>query len=131
MTTTKKPNLAAVEQAIAKKYGEDTVQNPNSGWSPEREKEYLLQRQAREKSFQDVDQQNEKVEVDGVLIPKKLLNRESRRTCPVCFEYSFNRRDDIYMIKYDCCHQCYIQWVEDREERWESGWRPSNEKTEQ
>ena len=130
VTTTKKPNLAAVEQAIAKKYGEEAIQNPNSDWSPEREKEYLRQRQAVAQKLLAAEEQNEKVEVDGVLIPKKLLNRESRRTCPVCLEYSFNQQDDIYMTKFDCCNKCYIQWVEDREERWESGWRPSSEKTE-
>lgn len=130
MTTSKKPNLAAIEQAIAKKYGEETVQNPNAAWTPEREKEYLHQRKLIQRRRQAKDGQNEKVEVDGVLIPKKLLNRESGRTCPVCLEYSFNQQDDIYMTKFDCCNKCYIQWVEDREARWESGWRPSSEKTE-
>mgnify|MGYP003122992503 CR=1 FL=1 len=23
-------------------------------------------------------------------------------------------------------HECFIQYVEDREERWKSGWRPNN-----
>ena len=71
------------------------------------------------------DSMNEKVEVDGVLIPKKLLNRETNRTCPTCEEYSFSSRDDVYMIKYDCCHKCFIQWIEDREQRWLDGWRPN------
>ena len=38
--------------------------------------------------------------------------------------YSFESRDDVYMNKYECCHSCYIQYVEDREERWKAGWRP-------
>ena len=39
---TKDPNYAVkVEQAIAKKYGDDTVVNPKSGWDDEKEKEYL------------------------------------------------------------------------------------------
>jgi hypothetical protein len=121
-------NLSAVEQAIVKKYGEAAVQNPNADWTPEKEKEYLKQRQELERQRQAHDKQNEKVEVDGVLMPKKLLNRESRRTCPVCSEYSFSQADDIYMTKFDCCQKCYIQWIENREERWATGWRPNNEK---
>ena len=69
---------------------------------------------------------NEKVDINGILIPKKLLNKESNRTCPVCGTYSFDVRDDVYMNKYDCCRDCYIKHVEDREERWQSGWRPNN-----
>ena len=38
----KDPNYAIkVEQAIAKKYGEDTVVNPKSQWDDEKEKKYL------------------------------------------------------------------------------------------
>ena len=40
MKKTKK-NVAAVEQAIAKKYGTETVANPKSGWNAEKEKEYI------------------------------------------------------------------------------------------
>ena len=38
----KDPNYAIkVEQAIAKKYGEETVQHPKKNWDNEKEKEYL------------------------------------------------------------------------------------------
>ena len=39
--------------------------------------------------------------------------------------YSFDTRDNVYMTKYTCCYKCYIQWVEGREERWATGWRPN------
>ena len=55
---------------------------------------------------------------------KKLLNRESNRQCPVCDKYSFDRKDDLYMNKFKCCFDCYIQHVEGREKRWATGWRP-------
>ena len=63
-------------------------------------------------------------EVNGVFIPKKLLNKESERSCPVCNTYSFKSNDDVYMTKFDCCEKCYIQWIEGREDRWKKGWRP-------
>ena len=70
-------------------------------------------------------------EVNGVFISKKLLKRESKRSCPVCNTYSFKSNDDVYMTKFDCCEKCYIQWIEGREDRWKKGWRPNanNQKT--
>ena len=127
MTGKKDMNIAAVEQAIAKKYGEETITNPNAGWTPEREEEYLRQARQLQVTMEERENQNEKVEVDGVLMPKKLLNKETKRVCPVCTNYSFNWRDDLYMTKFDCCGDCYIRWVEDREERWEKGWRPNKD----
>ena len=76
----------------------------------------------RNSAEQDFSQE----EVNGVFISKKLLTRESNRSCPVCNTYSFKSKDDVYMSKFECCEGCYIQWVEDREERWILGWRPNN-----
>jgi len=28
---------------------------------------------------------------------------------------------------WGCCMNCHIEFIEDREERWRSGWRPSPE----
>ena len=63
-----------------------------------------------------------------VLISKKLFNKDNNRNCPVCHAYSFDSRDDVYMTKFDCCYKCYIQWVEGREDRWSTGWRPGEKK---
>ena len=34
-------------------------------------------------------------------------------------------KDDVCLVKFDCCNNCYIQYVENREERWLKGWRPN------
>ena len=40
----KDPNrIAAIEKAIAEKYGKETVENPRSKWNEEKEGEYLEQ----------------------------------------------------------------------------------------
>ncbi len=118
--------IAKIEQAISKKYGQEAVQNPKANWDDNKENDYLEQIQKlTEKEFA-LNDKNEKVDVNGILIPKKLLNKESNRTCLTCGVYSFDVRDDIYMNKYECCKTCYVKWVEDREERWLSGWRPNN-----
>ena len=68
---------------------------------------------------------NDEEEINGVFIPKKLITKNSKRSCPVCSVYSFKSNDDMYMSKFDCCEKCYIQYVEGREERWKKGWRPN------
>jgi len=120
------PNyIAKLEQAIAKKYGQETIQNPRGNWDEEKEKDYEDQIKKLSEKEQAIEEQDEMVEVDGVLLSKKLFTREStKRTCPVCTKYSFEIRDDVFMNKFDCCYKCYIQWVEGREDRWKTGWRP-------
>ena len=121
----KDPNYAIkVEKAIADKYGEKTVQNPKVTWTDEKEKEYLEQLKEVYKSLSPTQPDEE--QINGVFISKKLLKRESKRSCPVCNTYSFKSNDDVYMSKFECCEKCYIQWVENREDRWKQGWRPNN-----
>jgi len=121
------PNyIAKLEQAIAKKYGEETIQNPRGNWDESKEEDYEGQLKKLSEKEQMTEEQDEMVEIDGVLLSKKLFTREStKRTCPVCTEYSFKIRDDVFMNKFDCCHKCYIQWIEGREDRWKTGWRPN------
>jgi len=121
----KDPNYAVkVEQAIAKKYGDAAVVNPAATWDDEKEKDYLVQ---LKKTYKDntTSEDLDKEEIHGVFIPSKLLKEESKRSCPVCNTYSFKSNDDVYMTKFECCNKCYIQWVENREERWMKGWRPN------
>ena len=123
----KDPNyVVKLEKAIAKKYGQEAIENPKKYWTDEKEKEYLSELKECYENTEDKEDVD-KDEVNGVFIPKKLLNKESNRSCPICNIYSFKSNDDVYMTKFDCCEKCYIQWVEDREERWLQGWRPNNE----
>jgi hypothetical protein len=122
----KDPNrIAKIEQAIAKKYGQEAVESPRKYWNDAKEEEYKEQLKGLAEKDRKYEESQEKIEVDGVLMSKKLLTRESvRRDCPVCETFSFNLKDDAYMNKHDCCYSCYIQWVEGREKRWKTGWRP-------
>ena len=104
-------HLIKVEKAIQEKYGDETVQNPKTTWDPAKEKEYLQQIKKIAKS----EKPKEKIEVEGVLMPKKLFRKESKRTCPECKIYSFNLKDDLYMAKFKCCFKCYVQHIEGRE----------------
>lgn len=123
MSSKEDPNyVVKVESAIKEKYGEEAIQNPKKFWTQEKEKEYLKQLKEFYKKSEDKSQDKDRV--GDVYVSKKILNRESNRLCPVCDKYSFDRKDDLYMNKFKCCFGCYIQYVEGREKRWRSGWRP-------
>ena len=66
----------------------------------------------------------EKVDVNGIKMSKKLLNRESLKNCPICNAFPKGVKDDVSLIKFQCCNSCFVKFVEDREERWLKGWRP-------
>ena len=122
------PNFVVkLEKAIEKRWGKEAIENPKSHWSPEKEKKHSeeVKEFYKRKAFNDA--KNSKEKFKGFLVSKKLLSKENERECPVCGSYSFSSKDDLYMAKFECCHECYVQWVEHREERWESGWRPSKE----
>tara|TARA_R110002153_G_scaffold144015_1_gene295159 strand:- start:2977 stop:3366 length:390 start_codon:yes stop_codon:yes gene_type:complete len=119
--------VAKYEKAIKNKYGEKAIKNPNSGWDDNKEEEYIQSSKKFQSKVSKYNEDNDLVEVGGFLMPKRLLNSESNRTCPTCSTYSFDKGDDFYMHKYECCQNCFIQYVDGREERWQSGWRPNKE----
>lgn len=120
--------IGKLEQAIKKQYGEEAVANPRQFWTPEKEKEYQEQvKESAEKAFK-LEENEDKVEKDGFLISKKLVNKKNNKNCPVCEKYILDQKDDLYLFKYECCSTCYIQYVEDREMRWKNGWRPTKSK---
>ena len=123
----KQEYIAKLEKAISAKYGDEATHNPRRFWNEEKEKEYLQQSQEEQRKFTRLAESQDKVEQDGFLINKKLLTRDNNRTCPVCEKYSFHPRDDLYVNKFEACFKCYIQYIEGREERWATGWRPKNE----
>lgn len=119
--------VGKVEKAIADKYGKEAVVNPRSLWDEEKEKEYLQQAKDNAEKYYEKDEDNDIVEKDGIFVSKKLLSKRNAKSCPVCSKYLVNSKDSVYIGKWDCCYTCYIQWVEDREERWNTGWRPNKE----
>jgi len=118
--------IAGLEKAIKKKYGEEAIQNPASLWGPKKEKSYLEQLNIFVEKQKEREAYTEPENVNGVLITKKLLNKERKINCSVCYNVVRKINDEIYILKFDCCEKCYIQYIEAREERWLKGWRPEN-----
>ena len=116
---TKKPDqddIVALEKAIAKKYGEEAIQNPRANWDDDKEKEYIEQLKKVAEKLNLSSESGDKVEFSGVFVSKKLLNREiADRTCSLCERFSFDKKDDLYMTKFNSCFECYIKHIEGRE----------------
>ena len=79
--------IVRVEQAIADKYGEEAIQNPKAEWDENKEKVYLEQMRELYKKQKKNDEANDKVELNGIKVSRKLLNREiqDRMPCLWCF----------------------------------------------
>ena len=114
--------IAGLEKAIKQKYGEEAVQNPSSNWTPEKEKEYLQQLKENKVKELSADRVEER---EGFLFSAKLIKKDSKNVCDVCSNI-LKQQDMLYETKYECCRNCYIQYVEGREDRWKQGWRPDN-----
>ena len=117
-------HVAAIEKAIAEKYGKEAIQNPKKDWDEEKEKEYMRQRNEMYDKMREKEDSIAKINLNGFIISTKLFNRESLSQCPVCGNMPKKTLDDVCMLKFDCCGECYIKYVEGREERWLTGWRP-------
>ena len=113
--------IAKIEKAIKEKYGQEAIENPKKNWDQEKEKKYLKDL----KNFYKEKQRSSQVkETEHFTIKGKTLDKKQENTCPVCKKYSLSKKDDLYMLKFECCFDCYVDYVEGRESRWNSGWRP-------
>lgn len=116
--------VAKIEKAISEKYGEKAIINPHSGWDKEKEEQYLEELKKVNDKHWSQEQMQEKIEREGVLLSKKLLMKSGNISCPHCKKYSLSVKDEIYVLRWECCEGCYIKHIEGREERWKQGWRP-------
>lgn len=121
----KDPNfIAALERAISEKYGEVAIKHPKCEWSEEKEKKYLEELKQQIKVQSELDKEQNQIDLNGILLTKKLISSNINRSCQSCKIYSFNRNDDLFLNKFQTCYKCYIKHIEGREERWNQGWRP-------
>lgn len=112
--------IAGIEKAVKEKYGDNAIHNPKANWDEEKEQQYIQQVKERAELHKDRQEKQETIQENGFLIKKKLVTSKTSRICPVkdCKRYSFNLKDDVYMNKFECCYECYIKYVEGREELW-------------
>jgi len=100
--------IQALEKAVREKYGDIATMNPKHFWDENKEKEYIEEtKKAVKKEYISKDSK-EKVEIDGIMVSKRVLTNSIDRTCKHCGSYSFKKEDDLYLNKYKCCYKCYV-----------------------
>ena len=109
--------VVKMEKAISEKWGAEAIQNPKAGWDQEKEKEYLEQLKEKEKRKRDLEKK-----------AKQNLSKVAR-VCSTCEQTKIGSRHDVYFTKFSCCFDCYVQWIEGREQRWKEGWRPDKKQS--
>ena len=58
--------IAAIEKAISEKYGEETIVNPKANWDENKEKEYLQQMKELYQKNRNIEDSQEKIDVNGI-----------------------------------------------------------------
>ena len=106
--------IQALEKAVKEKYGDLATQNPKHFWDETKEKDFIEQQKEFSAKKYKNEESREKVEVDGVLLPKKLINKNTSKECSICKKYSFDKRDDLYLNKFKACYRCYLCELEDK-----------------
>jgi hypothetical protein len=119
--------VAALEKAVAEKYGKDAVQDFRSEWKEEDEKRYLAQLEKRTKLSLQKEKPTHIIDDGEIEIKTHRTEKTQDRTCPVCKTYSFSPRDDLYMNRFKACRLCYYDFIFCREDDWMSGKRPTDE----
>ena len=112
--------IAKIEKEISKKYGKETILNPKSLWSPEKEEKHLEHAKKFYEKNKEIKSLKKEYSAAG---PSSAWS-----PCDTCGKLFMSPRDQVYMNKYECCDDCFIVFVEDREERWLNGWRPDKQR---
>ena len=119
--------VAAIEKAIAEKYGKEAVQDFRSDWENLKEKEYFSQLEQRREKLKEQTSSKETLQIGEITVRKRRKPRSTARSCPVCKTYSFSASDDLYMNRFYVCRLCYYDFVQSKEEDWATGWRPDDD----
>lgn len=118
-------------QMIKERYGKNALIDPRATGSGLDEEEIRKQLLKFDEKVRKARRKNEKVEKNGFFISKGVLKRANvERVCPVCNTFSFSTYDDVYMMRFKCCFECYIQHVDGREKQWLENLKKNEENNE-
>lgn len=110
--------LLHLENSIKERYGEAAIKNPKANWTKEKEESYLQQVKELHLREQENEKSIEHININGALVSPQLVSERNKRICSICGCYSLKRADDLYLTKFDACYKCYVEFIEDREDKW-------------
>ena len=105
---------ALMEQAFAKKYGEETIRHPSTFWKSKEELEKFRTEEIpldneRWKSHRVVPEKK-KLSDDVTIESTRMKAYEEDLSCEICGkgEIVFTTHDYFYVFKHECCEKCYF-----------------------
>lgn len=97
---------------IEKKFGSITTQEPLKNWNDNKERDFQNQIKQKQKEKYLRDKERQKIEKDGILIPKDHVEhpKSELSSCSSCqMKYSVSFKDQVYIKKFGICYKCYIK----------------------
>jgi len=92
-----------IVEEIGKKFGEKCNTNPRDFWNEEKEQKF----QADKKTIEN-NEKEEIIETDKLIVKKKLfITQKHNNNCPVCKKFNLGIRDEVCLIKFKMCENCY------------------------
>lgn len=101
---------------IKERLGAEAVQEVMENWSEEDEQIYLYQKkQVKTKDLQYLKKAERQNNLSEMSLKEVVTQTDAKRKCNECNKFSFKVMDDIYMLKYNCCQNCFIKRKEQAE----------------
>ncbi|NJN96317.1 MAG: hypothetical protein HC875_20480 [Anaerolineales bacterium] len=98
-----KETASRIIEEIGKKFGEKCNTNPKDFWNEEKEKKF----QEDKKSI-EINEKEEITETDKLIVKKKLfITKKDNNNCPLCKRFNLGIRDEVCLIKFNMCENCY------------------------
>ncbi len=111
-----------IEEIFIQKYGPTSLVDVGAFWNSQKDKvlrEYL---KFEQKFFLNKELQYFKI--GQVYFSNNFLNKRTKKCC-VCGRYNYKALDLKFFSLFETCYNCYVVYIEGREERWKKGWRPT------
>ena len=104
--------VARIEKAIEEKYGIEASRDIRHSWDEEKEKLFTKQYDDFALKQREATVNREEINKDGYLLVKKTRKKDIvKNTCPLCENLLQKAQDDVYVLKYDCCFNCYVYFI--------------------
>lgn len=107
-----------IDDIFEAKFGKFSTIDISSFWNVHKEekyKEYIKNTKYKNINF---------IDILGIKYSRNIFQKKSKN-CILCGKHNYRLVDMTSYDKYRTCSTCYVQYIEDREERWKNGWRPN------
>lgn len=102
--------VVKLEKTIKDKYGDIAILNPKSLWSIEDEESYQREKIKQVLMFSgSLSIKSENIGSFDFNLDLRLIRKEDCHICSECGLYSFLLEDELYMLKFNYCKNCFLK----------------------